>query len=668
MAHRLIAFLMVALEGLLVGQVMFMFEPITAGLVVIAFAGMWGRVQVRVNRPGLLVGALVLALVMVLATQVVSMGRLLPIVPLMGPGAHVLARFVLAAQAAEFFVRRADKRLPVYFPVYGAGVATYAGAMTSGGIPGALHHAGVLSYVLLVALFWMSRSPAPRSHWRDHGAHAVILVATLLVAAATSTLLMRYRTQLDQAFLKLVPNVVTGLSKTGLSSEARLDSVTALRRQNVNQVALRVRSEGAPGYLRGKAYDHYQAGRWTDTPSSIPLRSIAAPPSLPAAEPGQPVFLLSHVAQGPWRRLGVSPAVAAGERLFGPLGTGAVEAPTDEITVDDSGNLLCPGLPADGAYTVFAPETEPPSALAPALRERFTSVPADLDPRIRDLAAEIFRAAKTPAAKLHAVIRYFHEHYTYQYGIEVPPGQDPLAYFLLEQPPAHCEYFATGTAVLLRLAGVPARYVTGFITEEYNPLGDYWLARNRDAHAWVEAYDDDLRRWVTVEPTVPDGLPAIPGGGLGALAAQGADVVRFAIQRIRSIVVAGDWRAALRAAGRLLRRPAIAGVCAAVVALLAASKWRRRGALRPTPARDPRLDAMGRLLRRADRAARRRGFVREPDETLHRFAQRIQTVPTRTSEDDLDRMADWYRDYAVLRFRGPITGEAMDELARRLAQ
>ena len=42
---------------------------------------------------------------------------------------------------------------------------------------------------------------------------------------------------------------------------------------------------------------------------------------------------------------------------------------------------------------------------------------------------------------------------------------------------------------------------TGFVVSDRGRAQDYWEARNRNAHAWVEAYDDLAQQWITVEPT-----------------------------------------------------------------------------------------------------------------------------------------------------------------------
>jgi len=80
---------------------------------------------------------------------------------------------------------------------------------------------------------------------------------------------------------------------------------------------------------------------------------------------------------------------------------------------------------------------------------------------------------------------------------------DPVKYFLTEHRRAHCELFASAAALILRSAGVPTRYVTGIICNERHPTGEYYIARYGNAHAWVEAFDRQNRRWVVVDTTPP---------------------------------------------------------------------------------------------------------------------------------------------------------------------
>lgn len=78
----------------------------------------------------------------------------------------------------------------------------------------------------------------------------------------------------------------------------------------------------------------------------------------------------------------------------------------------------------------------------------------------------------------------------------------PLSAFLLKQRAGHCEYFATATTLLLRGAGIPARYVVGYSVREWSPLEQQFVVRSRHAHAWVMAYING--NWQSFDTTPPD--------------------------------------------------------------------------------------------------------------------------------------------------------------------
>ncbi|MNS88314.1 Protein-glutamine gamma-glutamyltransferase [compost metagenome] len=52
----------------------------------------------------------------------------------------------------------------------------------------------------------------------------------------------------------------------------------------------------------------------------------------------------------------------------------------------------------------------------------------------------------------------------------------------------------------MRNAGIPARVVTGFAGGTRNRIGDYWVLRRMDAHAWAEVWLPQ-RGWVRIDPT-----------------------------------------------------------------------------------------------------------------------------------------------------------------------
>ena len=82
-----------------------------------------------------------------------------------------------------------------------------------------------------------------------------------------------------------------------------------------------------------------------------------------------------------------------------------------------------------------------------------------------------------------------------------PDGEDFALWFLRESGTGYCVHFATATALLLRAAGIPARYVTGYYFK--TQAGQWVDVTEDDAHAWVEYYLDGYG-WQVLDPTPAD--------------------------------------------------------------------------------------------------------------------------------------------------------------------
>ena len=85
-------------------------------------------------------------------------------------------------------------------------------------------------------------------------------------------------------------------------------------------------------------------------------------------------------------------------------------------------------------------------------------------------------------------------------------AKDPtmLGTFLQFTRAGHCEFFATASALLLREAGVPTRYVSGFAVMEIDPESGEARVRGTHAHAWCRAWDEASKSWIDVDLTPPD--------------------------------------------------------------------------------------------------------------------------------------------------------------------
>jgi hypothetical protein len=147
--------------------------------------------------------------------------------------------------------------------------------------------------------------------------------------------------------------------------------------------------------------------------------------------------------------------------------------------------------------TVSMPTSElPPEALA-----RYLHVPESLTPRVRALAESIAGRATGPNEKIRAVVDWLRRTHGYTTNLRRDERiADPIEDFLLAEKAGHCEYFASSAAILLRLAGVPTRYVNGFLGGEWNELRKVITVRENRAHSWIEAYVSG-EGWVRVDAT-----------------------------------------------------------------------------------------------------------------------------------------------------------------------
>jgi protein-glutamine gamma-glutamyltransferase len=175
------------------------------------------------------------------------------------------------------------------------------------------------------------------------------------------------------------------------------------------------------------------------------------------------------------------------------------------------------------------------------------------------LARRLAAGARTEWQVVARVMSYLRGEGRFRYTTDVGrPGLFPLADFLLRTHAGYCQHFAGAAALLLRLAGVPARVVAGFATGI--PNDGVFKVRAADAHDWIEVYFPGYG-WVPFNPT--------PAGGPATIAPQ-LDLLAPAGGRGPAL----DWRAY-----------PLAAVLAAVVLI---GRRRRR---RPQPG-----DALARLL------------------------------------------------------------------------
>jgi transglutaminase-like putative cysteine protease len=134
--------------------------------------------------------------------------------------------------------------------------------------------------------------------------------------------------------------------------------------------------------------------------------------------------------------------------------------------------------------------------------EHYLQRPANLSNRVKALAIQLTADKHNPYDRAVAITNYLRREITYNKEISNPPfGANVLEWFLLDYKQGYCNYYATAEVILLREAGIPARMVVGFAQGEKMPgQDDTYIVRQKNAHAWPEAYFPGIG-WVEFEPT-----------------------------------------------------------------------------------------------------------------------------------------------------------------------
>ena len=132
--------------------------------------------------------------------------------------------------------------------------------------------------------------------------------------------------------------------------------------------------------------------------------------------------------------------------------------------------------------------------------QRGLQLPPAIAPQTRALAQRIRSEAANSQDLVSRGLDFFRTR-PFFYTLSPPLlGNDPVDEFLFKTQRGFCEHYASAFTFLMRAAGIPARVVTGYLGGSLNPVGDYLIVRQADAHAWVEVWLDD-QGWVRVDPT-----------------------------------------------------------------------------------------------------------------------------------------------------------------------
>lgn len=235
-----------------------------------------------------------------------------------------------------------------------------------------------------------------------------------------------------------------------------------------------------PRHLRGATYDRYHSGRWS-------TRSVE----------GQRATLLAQLPAGTGPVVHAEYIGPQTRHLFLPRPVGAVAAADRNIDTDVNGLVRTaePNFTTEYEFSTRGADLFVPGPP----RQIHESVHDSLEPELDAWLARYVDTSAPPREIARQIESILSTEYTYSLDFDRDADRDPLLDFLASNRSGHCEYFASAMTLLARRAGIPARVVAGYYVAERSDVDDYWLVRERDAHAWSELYIDD--EWVTFDPS-----------------------------------------------------------------------------------------------------------------------------------------------------------------------
>jgi transglutaminase-like putative cysteine protease len=333
--------------------------------------------------------------------------------------------------------------------------------------------------LLLVALIQFYRGSSPGAFWPPVGTTVKLLLQAVPLIVLFFILFPRINTGLRFDFRAV------GSLSTGFSDHLSPGSIAALATSS--DIAFRAEFPGStaapPGsmYWRGAVMWHCDGMEWR-----APYVPVLIFPSVRQIPRGntirQRITLAPHGAR--W--------MFALDRPF--------EVPPGAILARGHYLWSIQTIRKARRYEVVSSVGMAGKELTPGERREALEVPPSISPAVRELAQSWITQNSNPRGVVNSALQFFG---TQGFNYSLSPGEygrNGLEQFLFHRRVGFCEHYAASFATLMRLAGIPARVVVGYLGGEYNDLGHFFLVRQADAHAWCEVWLPESG-WTRVDPT-----------------------------------------------------------------------------------------------------------------------------------------------------------------------
>lgn len=272
-----------------------------------------------------------------------------------------------------------------------------------------------------------------------------------------------------------------------------------------NREVFKVRSS-RPYYLKGSSKDYYDGFSWSN--STDTFKKIGDRNPLPKVEGGISFFLKTESVE---KELTIYPTNLYTTTVFSTLYMEGIYIDNRTLYINQEGDLLSSKVMStpytirfyddDAKYSKITSRLED-SQVMDAIDfeykksylegemenyQKYLQLPENIPKRVYDLTKQITSKSNSTSQSLISIYNYLNKNYKYSLEVSnIPENKEFVDYFLFEEKKGYCTYFATASVVMLRMVGIPARYVEGFNMTNNKSKNGLYEVTNKNAHAWVE--------------------------------------------------------------------------------------------------------------------------------------------------------------------------------------
>lgn len=290
------------------------------------------------------------------------------------------------------------------------------------------------------------------------------------------------QSQVDEWMLNWLSNWFK-TEKDPYRQQTAIGSIGRLKQSD--EILLRVKSS-TPLLLKQQSYNRYLNQTWYT--KSTTFQALTMQPATtntqfswsisPINPPIQEISVYQYTEQG--KAVLAQPAHA--REINSPYPVSISYDEFDTLKIADSPPLM--------QYHINYSPTQPRIESYHAVDD--LHIPKQEKTLIHQLSKDLNLKQYAPQQQIQHIANYFSKNFHYtltQPALSDEFKKNPLGYFLHHSRRGHCEYFATTTTLLLRAAGIPARYVAGYAVNEIDFFNkEMFVVRALHAHAWTEYY------------------------------------------------------------------------------------------------------------------------------------------------------------------------------------